>query len=73
MHDLSIKRLLEGRRASEQHSAQILSEAQRRRESDGEAARQLSRLLIAEREKSLPADVPLHKRGFGVMEEDGAS
>jgi hypothetical protein len=30
------------------------------------------RLLQAEREKSLPADVPLHKRGFGVMDEDGA-
>jgi hypothetical protein len=43
-----------------------------RRENDGEAARQLSRLLIAEREKSLPAGVPLHKRGFGVMGEDGA-
>jgi hypothetical protein len=46
--------------------------AQRRRESDRAEARQRGRLLIAEREKSLPADVPLHKRGFGVLEE-GAS
>ena len=45
---------------------------QRRRESDRAEARQRGRLLIAEREKSLPADVPLHKRGFGVLEE-GAS
>jgi hypothetical protein len=26
----------------------------------------------AELEKSLPADVPLHQRGFGVMDEDTA-
>jgi hypothetical protein len=45
--------------------------AQRRRESDRAAALQRGRLLIAEREKSLPADVPLHKRGFGVLEEEG--
>jgi hypothetical protein len=44
---------------------------QRRRESDRAAARQRGRLLIAEREKSLPADVPLHKRGFGVLEKEG--
>jgi hypothetical protein len=49
----------------EQHTAQ-------RRESDRAEARQRGRLLVAEREKSLPADVPLHKRGFGVMDEDGA-
>jgi hypothetical protein len=30
------------------------------------------RRLLAELEKSLQADVPLHKRGFGVMDEDGA-
>ena len=42
-------------------------------EFDRAEGRQRGRLLIAEREKSLPADVPLHKRGFGVMEEDGAS
>ena len=48
----------------EQHTAQ-------RRESDRAAARQRGRLLIAEREKSLPADVPLHKRGFGVLEKEG--
>jgi hypothetical protein len=40
-----------------------------RRESDMALARRLSRLLISEREKSLPADVPLHKRGFGVMDK----
>jgi hypothetical protein len=51
----------------EQHTAQ------RRRESDREAAiRQRGRLLIVEQEKSLPADVPLHKRGFGVMDEEAA-
>jgi hypothetical protein len=50
----------------EQHTAQ------RRREGDREAAaRQRGRLLQAEQEKSLPADVPLHKRGFGVMDEEG--
>jgi hypothetical protein len=49
----------------ERHTAQ-------RRESDRAEARQRGRLLVAEREKSLPADVPLHKRGFGVMDEDGA-
>jgi hypothetical protein len=27
------------------------------------------RLLQSELEKSLPADVPLHKRGFGVMDD----
>ena len=50
----------------EQHTAQ------RRRESARAEARQRGRLLQTEREKSLPADVPLHKRGFGVMDEDGA-
>jgi hypothetical protein len=30
------------------------------------------RRLLAELEKSLQADVPLRKRGFGVMDEDGA-
>ena len=49
----------------EQHTA-------RRRESDRAEARQRGRLLVAEREKSLPADVPLHKRGFGVLEEGAA-
>jgi hypothetical protein len=44
----------------EQHTAQ------RRRESARAEA-----LLQTEREKSLPADVPLHKRGFGFMDEDG--
>jgi hypothetical protein len=50
----------------EQHTAQ------RRRESARDEARLRGRLLRAEREKSLLADVPLHKRGFGVMDEDGA-
>jgi hypothetical protein len=50
----------------EQHTAQ-------RRESDRAEARQRGRLLVAEREKSLPADVPLHKRGFGVLEKEGPS
>ena len=50
----------------EQHTAQRAAKA------TGRQARQRGRLLQAEREKSLPADVPLHKRGFGVMDEDGA-
>jgi hypothetical protein len=41
---------------------------QLRRESDtAEASR--GGLLQSELEKSLPADVPLHKRGFGVMDD----
>jgi hypothetical protein len=49
----------------EQHTAQ-------RRESDRAEARRRGRQLLVELEKSLPADVPLRKRGFGVMDEDGA-
>ena len=56
--DEHIKALLE------HHTAQ-------RRESDRAEARQRGRLLVAEREKSLPADVPLHKRGFGVLGKEG--
>ena len=48
----------------EQHTAQ-------RRESARAEALRLSRALLAELEKSLPADVPLHKRGFGVLEKEG--
>jgi hypothetical protein len=74
MSDLCGKRPLEGRPMSEQRDEQIKAllehhSAKRRRESDRAEARQRGRLLIAEREKSLPANVPLHKRGFGVMEE----
>ena len=43
-----------------------------RRESDMAEASRRGRLLQAELEKPLPADVPLHKRGFGVMDEAGA-
>ena len=43
-----------------------------RREQQRFEVRRRSKLLQAELEKSLPADVPLHKRGFGVMDEDGA-
>ena len=58
---------------SDEHVKALLEHhtAQRRRESDRAAARERGRLLIAEREQSLPADVPLHKRGFGVLEEGG--
>jgi hypothetical protein len=46
---------------------------QRRRERDREAAvRQRGRVLQAELEMPLPADVPLHKRGFDVMDEEAA-
>ena len=49
----------------EQHTAQ-------RRESDRAEARRRGRQLLAELEMSLPADVPLHRRGFGVMDADGS-
>ena len=48
----------------EQHAAQ-------RREFKMAEARRRGRTLLAELEKSLPADVPLHKRGFGVLEKKG--
>ena len=63
------------RRDEHKHIKALIEQhtAQRRRESDREAAvRRRGRLLQAELEKPLPADVPLHKRGFGVMDEDGA-
>ena len=41
---------------------------QRPSERDTEASRR-GRLLESELEKPLPADVPLHKRGFGVMDD----
>ena len=44
---------------------------QRRSERDMAEASRRGRLLQAELEKPLPADVPLHKRGFGVMEKEG--
>jgi hypothetical protein len=44
---------------------------QHRSEHDMAEASRRGRLLQSEPEKSLP-DVPLHKRGFGVMDEDGA-
>jgi hypothetical protein len=43
-----------------------------RRESDRDEGRQRGRQLQAEQEKSLPADVPLHKRGFGVLDKNRA-
>jgi hypothetical protein len=42
---------------------------QLRRESDMAEASRRGRLLQSELEKPLPADVPLHKRGFGVMDD----
>ena len=42
---------------------------QLRRESGMAEASRRGRLLQSELEKPLPAGVPLHKRGFGVMEE----
>ena len=35
----------------------------------GELLHRRLRLRQADMEESLPADVPLHKRGFGVMDE----
>jgi hypothetical protein len=74
------KRLLEGRPMSEQRDEHIKTliehhTAQRRRERDiddladmAEANRR-ARLLQSPK-RPLP-DVPLHKRGFGVMEREG--
>jgi hypothetical protein len=59
---------------SKQHDERIkalIDTAQRRGEADRAEARRLSRALLAELEKSLPADVPLHKRGFGVLGKEG--
>jgi hypothetical protein len=71
------KRLLKGPPMSEQRDEHIKSlveqhMAQRRRERDmadmAEASRR-GRLLESEPGRPLP-DVPLHQRGFGVMDED---
>jgi hypothetical protein len=43
-----------------------------RREINRDEARRRGRRLQAEQEKSFPADLPLHKRGFGVLNESGA-
>ena len=77
MSDFFGKRPLEGRPPSEQQREQYeqqikIQHTAQRRESARAEARRRGRALLAEREKSLPADVPLHKRGFGVMDEDGA-
>jgi hypothetical protein len=71
------KRLLKGPPMSEHRDEHIKAlighhTARRRRERDladmAEASRR-GRLLESKPETSLP-DVPLHKRGFGVMDED---
>jgi hypothetical protein len=71
------KRLPNGPPMSEQRDEHIKAlighhTAQRRRERDmadmAEASRR-GRLLESEPERP-PPDVPLHKRGFGVMDED---
>ena len=74
------KRLLNGPPMSEQRDEHIKAliehhSAQRRRERDMDdladmaEANRRARLLQSP-EKSLPAGVPLYKRGFGVMDED---
>jgi hypothetical protein len=58
MRDERIKALIK------RHTGQL------RRESDtGEASRE-GKLLQSELEQSVPGDVPLHKRGFGVIDDD---
>ena len=48
----------------------LIKQVELRRESDiAEGASRRGRLLQTEGEKPLP-DVPLHKRGFGVVDED---
>jgi hypothetical protein len=44
--------------------------AAKRREADRREAQHWEGRLQAELEKRLLADVPLHKRGFGVMDEE---
>ncbi len=58
MNNEHIKAFIE-RRTVQRPSERDIAEASRR-----------GRLLESELEKPLPADVPLHKRGFGVMDED---
>jgi hypothetical protein len=48
------------------------SPAHRRSERDMAEASRHGRLLQSEPEKPLP-EVPLHERGFGVMEKEGPS
>ena len=66
------KRLLEGRPMSEEYDNPIKAMmgqlTGQRREGDRREAHRRVKLLQDELEKSLPADVPLHRRGFGVME-----
>jgi hypothetical protein len=57
MRDERIKALIRS------HTAQL------RRESDTSEASRGGGLLQSGFEESLPADVPLHKRGFGVMDD----
>jgi hypothetical protein len=57
---------------SEQLEALIVHAARWYCEGDRIEVRWHSKVLQEGLEKSLPADVPLHKRGFGVMDEGGA-
>jgi hypothetical protein len=67
------KHLLEGRPMSEERDDHIKAMMRQltaqRREADRREALRRIKLLQGELEKSLPADVPLHRRGFGVMED----
>ena len=51
-----------------QHIRERLTAA--RREAERREAQNWAGRLQVELEKLLPADVPLHKRGFGVMEDE---
>ena len=57
MRDERIKALIRS------HTGQL------RREGDTAGTRRGGGLLQSELEESLPGDVPLHKRGFGVMDD----
>jgi hypothetical protein len=80
MSDLFGKRPLDGRPLSEQQREQLEQQIKalieqhtsQRRESDRIETRGRVRQLLAEQKKSLPANLPLHRRGFGVMDEGGA-
>jgi hypothetical protein len=64
------RRRLPGAPMSVERNAYIEALRELRREAERREAQRREGLLQDEMEKLLPADVPLHKRGFGVMEDE---
>jgi len=54
---------------AERHEALAAELVKMQREWRQQEARRRIKVLLDEQEKNLPANVPLHKRGFGVMDE----